>query len=282
VDYASLESISFTITFIAYMVATFLYLVYLVQKNEKLGDISTAVTGIGFVANTAVLVFRTLVAGRPPFTSGYEFLMCFAWGIVIVYLYAEWKYKTKIIGAFVVPVAWLLLAYIALKMPPDQRNAQNLMPALQSNWLHIHVATAMFSYGAFAISLGTSIMYLIKNSLEKGRSRGELVKRLPSLEMLDDLSYKFIAFGFPLLSIVIISGAIWAEFAWGRYWSWDPKETWSLITWLVYAAYLHARFTYGWRGSRAAIMSIVGFLFVLFTFFGVNYFLPGIHSYGGG
>lgn len=278
-DYASLESISFTITFIAYMAASFLYLVYMVQKNEKLGDICTAVTGIGFVANTAVLIFRTLVAGRPPFTSGYEFLMCFAWGIVIVYLFAEWKYRLKIIGAFVMPVAWLLVAYIAVIMPPEQRTAQNLMPALQSNWLHIHVATAMFSYGAFALSLGTSIMYLIKNS--QGQSRSDFYKRLPSLEILDDLSYKFIAFGFPLLSIVIISGAIWAEFAWGRYWSWDPKETWSLITWLVYAAYLHARFTYGWRGSRAAIMSIVGFLFVLFTFFGVNYFLSGIHAYGG-
>jgi cytochrome c-type biogenesis protein CcsB len=283
VDYASLESISFTITFLTFMAASFLYMVYLVQKNEKLGDISTAVTGIGFVANTAVLIFRWLDAGRPPFTSGYEFLMCFTWGIIIAYLFAEWKYKLKVIGAFVLPTAWLLTAYIAVIMPPEQRAAQEyLMPALQSNWLHIHVITAMFSYGAFAVSLGTSIMYLIKESLEKGRSRGDMVKRLPSLEILDDLSYKFIAFGFPLLSIVIISGAIWAEYAWGRYWSWDPKETWSLITWLVYAAYLHARFTYGWRGSRAAIMSIVGFLFVLFTFFGVNYFLAGIHSYGGG
>lgn len=277
-DYASMESISFTITFIAYMAASFLYLVYMVQKNEKIGGICTAVTAIGFAANTAVLIFRTLVAGRAPFTSGYEFLMCFAWGIVIVYLFAEWKYKLKVIGAFVVPVAWLLVAYIAVIMPPEQRTAQNLMPALQSNWLHIHVATAMFSYGAFALSLGTSIMYLIKNA--QGQSKSDFYKRLPSLEILDDLSYKFIAFGFPLLSIVIISGAIWAEFAWGRYWSWDPKETWSLITWLVYAAYLHARFTYGWRGSRAALMSILGFMFVLFTFFGVNYFLSGIHAYG--
>ncbi len=280
-NYASLESISFTITFIAYMAATFLYLVYMVQKNQKLGDICTAVTGLGLLANGAALFFRVMITGRAPFTNGYEFLMCFAFGIVSVYLFAELKYKYKIVGAFVVPVAWLLVAYIAVMMPPEQRNAQNLMPALQSKWLEIHVATAMFSYGAFAISLGTSIMYLIKDFLEKARSRSDLNKRLPSLEVLDDLSYKFIAFGFPLLSIVIISGAIWAEFAWGRYWSWDPKETWSLITWLVYAAYLHARFTYGWRGARAAIMSIVGFLFVLFTFFGVNYLLPGIHSYGG-
>jgi len=270
-DLITLEQYSFTVTFIAYMVAAILYIVYLGYKNDNLAKLATLATVIGLISNTVLLVARWIISGHPPFINGYEFLVSFTWGIALLYLY---------IGAFVMPIAWLLLAYIAVIMPTNMRNAENLMPALQSDWLTIHVATAMVSYGAFAVSVGVSIMYLIKQSMENSRSRSDFNKRMPSLDVLDDISYKFIAIGFPLLSIVIISGAIWAEYAWGRYWSWDPKETWSLITWLVYAAYLHARFTYGWRGNRAAWMSILGFMFVLFTFFGVNYVLSGIHSYG--
>jgi len=279
-DLITLEQYSFTVTFIAYMVAAILYIVYLGYKNDNLAKLATLATVIGLISNTVLLVARWIISGHPPFINGYEFLVSFTWGIALLYLYAEWRYKLNIIGAFVMPIAWLLLAYIAVIMPTNMRNAENLMPALQSDWLTIHVATAMVSYGAFAVSVGVSIMYLIKQSMENSRSRSDFNKRMPSLDVLDDISYKFIAIGFPLLSIVIISGAIWAEYAWGRYWSWDPKETWSLITWLVYAAYLHARFTYGWRGNRAAWMSILGFMFVLFTFFGVNYVLSGIHSYG--
>lgn len=279
-DLVVLEEYSFTLTFLAYMVASIIYILYLSYKNENMAKIGTLAAAIGFITNSAFLILRWIISGRAPFINGFEFIMSFTWGIAGIYLFAEWRYRLRIIGAFVIPVAWLLLAWVALKMPESARNAENLMPALQSNWLTIHVATAMVSYGAFALSFGTSIMYLIKKPMEEGRSRSEFNRRMPSLDILDDISYKFIAVGFPLLSIVIISGAIWAEFAWGRYWSWDPKETWSLITWLVYAAYLHARFTYGWRGSRAAWMSILGFAFVLFTFFGVNYVLSGIHSYG--
>lgn len=281
-DLVALENFTFTVTFIAYMVAAFLYIGFLGFKNDKLGIAATLATVTGLIVNTALLGVRWKISGHVPFVNGFEFLVSFAWGIAAIYLIAEWKYKLKVIGAFVMPVAWLLLAYIAVIMPEQQRNAENLMPALQSNWLNIHVATAMVAYGAFALSFGTSIMYLIKQNMEINKSRSDFSKRMPALDILDDISYKFIAVGFPLLTIVIISGAIWAEFAWGRYWSWDPKETWSLITWLVYAAYLHARFTYGYKGKRAAWMSIVGFIFVLFTFFGVNYVLSGIHSYGKG
>ncbi len=280
-DLVTLEQYSFTATFVAYMVASAIYIIYLAYKNENMARVATLATAVGFLTNSAFLVLRWKISGHPPFVNGYEFLLSFTWGIAGTYLFAEWRYNLRIIGAFVMPVAWLILAWIALKMPEQAKTASNLMPALQSNWLTIHVATAMVSYGAFALSFGTSIMYLIKQSMERNRSRSEFNKRMPSLDVLDNIGYKFIAVGFPLLSIVIISGAIWAEFAWGRYWSWDPKETWSLITWLVYAAYLHARFTYGWRGNKAAWMSIIGFAFVLFTFFGVNYFLSGLHAYGG-
>ncbi|PKM80984.1 MAG: c-type cytochrome biogenesis protein CcsB [Firmicutes bacterium HGW-Firmicutes-14] len=280
-DLVTLEEYSYTVTFIAYGIASLIYIVYLGYKNENMVRIATLATIVGLITNLAFLVLRWMISGRAPFANGYEFLMSFTAGIAGAYLVAEWKYRYKIIGAFVMPIAWLILAWIAMKMPDYSRSATNLMPALQSNWLSIHVATAMVSYGAFALSLGTSIMYLIKQSMENSGSRSGFSKRMPSLDALDDISYKFIAVAFPFLSAVIITGAIWAEYAWGRYWSWDPKETWSLITWLVYAAYLHARFTYGWRGSKAAWMSIVGFIFVLFTFFGVNYFLSGLHSYGG-
>ena len=280
-DLVTLEQQSFTATFIAYGVASLIYVIYLGYKNESFARLGTIATIIGLITNTAFLILRWKISGHAPFVNGYEFLLSFTWGIAVIYLYAEWRYRMRIIGAFVMPIAWFLLAWIAMKMPEQARNAGNLMPALQSNWLTIHVATAMVSYGAFALSCGTSIMYLVKKVLEDNNSKSSFNKRLPSLDVLDDMSYKAIAIGFPLLSAVIITGAIWAEFAWGRYWSWDPKETWSLITWLVYAAYLHARFTYGWRGNKAAWMSVLGFAFVLFTFFGVNYFLSGLHAYGG-
>lgn len=276
-DLLQLEEILFYVTFGAYLVASILYISYLIAKNESVGLGATVITVIGLLANSGALIVRTIVAGHAPFANGYEFLLCFSWGIVVAYLFAEYKYKLKVIGSFTVPIAWLLLAYVMMIMPENQRAAGDLFPALQSNWLTFHVITAMFSYGAFAISFGLGIMYLIKESL--GNSKGSLNDRLPQLDTLDEMSYRFIAFAFPLLSLVIITGAIWAEYAWGRYWSWDPKETWSLITWLVYAAYLHARFTYGWRGRRAALMAVIGFASVLFTFFGVNYVLSGLHSY---
>ena len=175
------------------------------------------------------------------------------------------------------PVPFLLLMFIIMSMGPEERLAQAIPPALKSQWLTFHVITAMFAYGAFAISFGLGLMYLLKGrALAKSSHK---TSRLPSLEFLDELSYKIVGFAFPLLTLCIITGAIWANYAWGTYWSWDPKETWSLITWIIYAGYLHARLMYGWKGKRAAWMAVFGFLAVLFTFFGVNYFLPGLHSY---
>jgi cytochrome c-type biogenesis protein CcsB len=138
---------------------------------------------------------------------------------------------------------------------------------------------AFLGYAAFAVSFGASIMYLIQSHFLKKRRLGAMFQKLPPLDMLDEISYRCLTFGFPLLTFAIISGAIWAESAWGTYWSWDPKETWSLITWFVYAALLHGRLTTGWRGRKAALLSICGFLIMLFTFLGVNLLLPGLHSY---
>ena len=180
------------------------------------------------------------------------------------------------------PIPFLLLMFIIMSMGPEERIAQAVPPALKSQWLTFHVLTAMFAYGAFAVSFGLGIMYLLKLSKEnkgkKSSSQG-IVSRFPTLEVLDELAYKVVGFAFPLLTLCIITGAIWANYAWGTYWSWDPKETWSLITWIIYAGYLHARLMYGWKGKRAAWMAVFGFAAVLFTFFGVNYLLPGLHSY---
>jgi cytochrome c-type biogenesis protein CcsB len=154
-----------------------------------------------------------------------------------------------------------------------------LIPALQSNWLHAHVITCFLSYASFAISFAVSIMYLIKGKRKEGEPETRLAASFPPLESLDNLVYKTIAVGFPLLTLGIVTGAAWADYAWGAYWSWDPKETWSLITWFVYAIFLHARFTREWRGRRTAILSLIGFGAVIFTYFGVNYVLSGLHSY---
>ncbi|KAB2954601.1 c-type cytochrome biogenesis protein CcsB [Heliorestis acidaminivorans] len=273
------ENLLFYLTFAAYGIASLLYISYVGTKNSTTAKVAFYVVAFGVVVNTAAMALRGYIGGYVPLSNGYEFLLAFSWGIAFVYLVTEWKYKVPITGAFVIPIAWLLLAYVAILMPVEYKVARPLMPALQSNWLTYHVLTAQFGYGAFAFSFGAGIMYLIKERAIKLNREIGLAAKLPSLETLDQLGYRLIAVGFPLLTLCIITGAIWAEYAWGRYWSWDPKETWSLITWLVYAVYLHARFTYGWKGKKAAILAIIGFIAVLFTFFGVNYFLSGLHSY---
>jgi len=270
----------YTIFYIAiacYAGASILYFAYLLTKSKLVGDLATGITIIGLIANTITLVMRTVSTGHAPFTNMYEYSTSFAWGIILVYLFAEFKYKLKVLGAFVVPVGLLII--LSTDMLNIGKEGGDLMPALQSNWLTAHVAVAVIAYGAYAFSFGLAIMYFIKDNLVKSKSRSFFNENLPSVELLDELSYRFIVFAFPFMSLVIITGAIWAEFAWGRYWSWDPKETWSLITWLVYAAYLHARFTYGWKGKKAAWLSIFGFLTVLFTYYGVNMLLSGLHAY---
>ncbi|MCX8012217.1 MAG: c-type cytochrome biogenesis protein CcsB, partial [Desulfobacterota bacterium] len=170
------------------------------------------------------------------------------------------------------PLGSILLALTTITRS-FSNEIQPLVPALQSNWLTYHVITCFLGYAAFAVSFGVSIMFLIKANSKGG------IGILPDQAVLDEINYKAISFGFPMLTLGIITGAVWANYAWGSYWSWDPKETWSLITWLFYAAFLHARYTRGWGGRKTAILSIIGFLAVIFTYFGVNLLLSGLHSY---
>ncbi|EHQ88374.1 c-type cytochrome biogenesis protein CcsB [Desulfosporosinus youngiae] len=276
----NLETSSFYVMLMAYTLCMIFYWIWMGTKKELIGQFATYLVIVGLIANTAAIILRMIIAGRPPLSNSYEFLLTFVWGITLVYLFIEYRYKLRSLGGFVMPIAFMILMFIIMSMGPEERIAQAIPPALKSKWLTFHVLTATLAYGAFAISFGLGIMYLLKlgKGNEKSNSQG-IISRFPALEIIDELSYKVIGFAFPLLTLCIITGAIWANYAWGTYWSWDPKETWSLITWIIYAAYLHARLMYGWKGKRAAWMTVFGFAAVLFTFFGVNYFLPGLHSY---
>lgn len=281
-SFSNWEVSMFYVMIFAYLASTVLYWLMLATKKEWIGHLATGTTIFGLAGNTVAIIIRTIITQRPPLSNGYEFILTFCWGIVAVYLFAEYRYKLKALGSFVLPIPFLLLIFIVMKMGPEERVAGAIPPALKSQWLTFHVVTAMLSYGAFAISFGLGLMYLLKarSNHESGKSQEKnWIARFPEAPVLDELAYKVIGFAFPLLTLCILTGAIWANYAWGTYWSWDPKETWSLITWIIYAGYLHARLMYGWKGKRAAWMEVIGFLAVLFTFFGVNYLLPGLHSY---
>lgn len=272
-----------SVTFL-YLLCTVLYLNYLAFRSQRLGKIATTLTWATLLLHMAAILLRwaesyDMGMGHAPLSNMYESLVFFSWCIAALYVLLEWKLKSKVIGAFAMPFAFLFIAYASLA-PGVSDRIDPLIPALQSNWLHAHVITCFLSYAAFALSCGMSAMYLIKRrKKEKGQAEAGWIALFPPLDSLDELIYKTIAFGFPLLTLGIVTGAAWANYAWGSYWSWDPKETWSLITWFIYAIFLHARFARGWRGKGTAALSIIGFGAVVFTYFGVNYVLSGLHSY---
>ncbi|MBW2590436.1 MAG: c-type cytochrome biogenesis protein CcsB [Deltaproteobacteria bacterium] len=272
------SSIILSVTTFVYGLAAFLYIVSWVFKKEAPGKLALWTAVLGLAGNTAGIILRWIESyrlgiGHAPLSNLYESLVFFSWTILIIYLFVERKYKNRTIGAFVTPLAFFAMAYASL----HNNSIQPLIPALKSNWLIAHVITCFIGYAAFAIALGTSCMYLIKKRDTEGKSL--LLKRFPKENIIDELTYQMIMLGFLFLSIGIITGAVWANSAWGRYWGWDPKETWSLITWFIYATVLHAKMMRGWHGKKIAYLSIVGFAAVLFTYFGVNW-LPGLHSYG--
>ncbi len=270
-----------------YLAASFFYVVHVSFRyqgfGEKVGKLATLTVLIGVVVHTAAIALRWIESykmgadvGHAPLSNMYESMVFFSWCIMVIYILFEFKTKQKIIGAFVAPLGFLGIAIVALffDFSPE---ITPLVPALKSIWLEIHVITCFIGYGAFAVAFACSIMFLVKKRQEDNNIQGD---RLPPSKTSEEISYKSIAVGFPFLTAGIVTGAIWANSAWGTYWSWDPKETWSLITWFMYAAFLHARYTKGWRGRKMAIISIVGFLFVVFTYWGVNFLLAGLHSYG--
>lgn len=269
------------VTFI-YFAAFVGYLFRMTFNREIWGKMATYVALIGLCAQTVALGLRwkasyDLGIGHVPLANFYESLIFFAWTIVLLYLVMEWRIKNKTLGVFTLPIAFFLMAFASIS-PSVNSRIQPLIPALQSNWLTSHVLTCFMGYAAFTIAFGLGIMYFFKSRPKDGKNELGISRFIPSEDMLDELMYQSMGLGFVFLTLGIMTGSVWAHYAWGSYWSWDPKETWSLITWLIYALMLHARYVRGWRGKRMAIMTVVGFASVLFTYLGVNY-LPGLHSY---
>lgn len=407
------SSLLFTIATLAYLAAMVLYISFLSFKKDAIGKTATLVTLSGFVVQTIALLLRwresyQMDIGRVPLTNLYESLVFFTWSTVLIYLIVEYKYKTRIFGAFVLPVVFLALAFINVAGITSEINP--LVPALKSNWLFYHVLISFLGYAAFGVAFSVCIIYLLNDMEDRGSwihliialiaiaifaplgyvmaDAGVSTKRVfwyglgilflvwvvylavagarikkqvylfwslcvtlavglliamgvdyvlfrggmtdesfrkhmfestflnasfpvrviswaavaamfalvwtqglklknifkqytLSNDMLEEITYKMIAIGWPLLTAGILTGAVWANSAWGTYWSWDPKETWSLITWFIYAIYLHSRYVRGWKGTQMAVIACLGFLSVIFTYLGVNLVLSGLHSYGG-
>ena len=263
------------VTALFYLVGALAYLHFIFTLHERSAKLGRMLLLIGAILHGAGFGARYFVAGYTPITSLFESLSFSAFAIVCVFLAFELRYHLRVLGAFVAPLAFAFSIFAAI-LPGEVRA---LAPALNSYWLPIHVILLFFGNAVFAVAFGAAIMYLLMEKELKRKKLGAIFKRLPSLDVLDDINYRCLTIGFPLLTLGIITGSIWAEYAWGSYWSWDPKEVWSLITWMLYAALLHFRMTVGWRGRKAAIFAIVGFCAILFTFLGVNLLLSGLHTY---
>ncbi|MGC4152449.1 MAG: c-type cytochrome biogenesis protein CcsB [Propionicimonas sp.] len=228
---------------------------------------ATAFAIVGFACVLAYVLLRMSLTGHGPFSNQHEFAVSFVLGILGAYLVVEFIYQVRALSLAVLPIAAVLLLY-AMSL---DAGVQPLIPALQNNLLlTLHVGFAIFAYGAAAVSCGAAVIYLLHPRLR--------LRNLPARDLFDDIGYKAATVTFPMLTIMIVLGAVWANTAWGRYWGWDPKETAALVTWLIYGAYLHARVTRGWQGTRSAVLLLVGFLAVLFAYFG-NHFFGGLHSY---
>ncbi len=278
------SSLLLSISTFAFLLGFIFYLSGVVFLQKRLLFLGTVSAWITLFILTAGILLRWIESyqlgyGRAPLSNLYESLVFAAWSITLIYLLLEMRHQHKALGLFPMLFSFLAMAYASFS-PSMDSVIRPLVPALKSNWLIIHVVTCFFGYAAFAVSFGISAVYLWKSKQNINPHPKGVAALLPSLKKMDELNYQMVFFGFIWLSLGIISGSVWANSAWGTYWSWDPKETWSLITWLVYAAILHARNMKGWRGNRVAWLSLVGFGCVLFTYFGVNFLLSGLHSYG--
>jgi cytochrome c-type biogenesis protein CcsB len=271
---------------------------------SKIGRLSTIIANLILFF---ILCSRWIVAGYFPLSNLYESLLFLTWMLLTIYLYIETKTKSKVIGSVLIPVTLFISGFANLTLSPEMQKSSPLIPALQSNWLMMHVSMMLLSYGTLIMGSLLCILFLVLSRnkdvdlkimddsslplynimldyyeaklLVPSTEISELGK-LKLLQSLDNWSYRIIGLGFPFLTIGIIAGGVWANEAWGSYWSWDPKETWALITWLVFATYLHARITKGWEGKKTAILGSLGFFVIWICYLGVNFLGKGLHSYG--
>jgi cytochrome c-type biogenesis protein CcsB len=248
------------------------------RRVDAFGRMGVSLTVLGFLLSLAGVVLRGLAAGRAPWGNMFEFTISAMLFVVAVYLFMVWRAGVRWLG---LPVTLLAAVGNGLAITVFYVAVAPLVPALHSVWFLIHIVAAAISGAAFNVGGVLSILYLVKRRAEdRGRVSGYLAL-LPTTRRIDVLAYRFLAFAFPLWTFTVAAGAIWAEYAWGRYWGWDPKETWALVTWVIYACYLHARSTAGWRGRRAAIIAVVGLASFWFNFIGINLLVSGLHSYAG-
>jgi len=247
-------------------------------RAERAARIATAMMILGFLLLLGGVIARGISAKHVPWGNMYEFSITGALAFTGAYLFALHKHDLRWLGLFV-SISVLLTLGTAITLL--YRDSSPLVPALKSTWLVIHVMAAIISGGVFLLANVIAGAYLYLESMESKGERKLWAKRLPDLETLDQLSYRLVAFVFPLWTFAVIAGAIWAEAAWGRYWGWDPKETWAFITWVAYAAYLHARVTIGWRGKRAAWLCLFAGSTFLFNYVYVNVWGTGKHTYSG-
>jgi cytochrome c-type biogenesis protein CcsB len=241
------------------------------------GRLAILMNVVGWGLHGAEIVTRGLAADRVPWGNMYEFVSAITFAAVTVYLVMLWRYRVSWLGPFLMVAVVIALGIATIWLYNDPGP---LRPALHSYWIAIHVTAAVTATGTFSVAGVATVLYLVRTSV--AGKPGGILERVPRAGALDALAHRTIMFAFPIWTFAIIAGAIWADAAWGRYWGWDPKETWSFITWVGYAGYLHARATAGWRGRKAAIVSLIAFASLLFNFFGINYLVSGLHSYAGG
>jgi cytochrome c-type biogenesis protein CcsB len=248
------------------------------RRVEQFGRIGVSLTLIGFLLSVSGIVLRALAAHRAPWGNMFEFTTLAMVVIVGIYLVMVWRAGLRWLG---LPVTLLAAVGNGLAVTVFYVAVAPLVPALHSVWFLIHIVAAAISGAAFNIGGVMSVLYLIRKRAEdRGTVRGYLT-RLPTSRRIDLIAYRFHAFAFPLWTFTVAAGSIWAEYAWGRYWGWDPKETWALVTWVIYACYLHARSTAGWRGRKAAVIALIGVSSFWFNFIGINLLVSGLHSYAG-
>ncbi|HET7095496.1 MAG TPA: c-type cytochrome biogenesis protein CcsB [Thermomicrobiales bacterium] len=288
---------SFAAGTLAYVLATVCYLVYAVGRirirraalagpgapvvgatatlesaDPAIGRYGTMLAWFGVVFQGISVALRTAASGHIPLSNMYEFSSTFVFLIGLLYLLFERHYGVRQLGAIVMPIALGMIAYV-WALPADLREVNPLIPALQNRpMMTIHVSMAILAYSSFAVAFGAAVLFLIASHWR--------VAWLPAPALLDDLGFRAVTIGFPAMALVLIMGSVWAYQAWGTYWSWDPKEAAALFTWLIYGVYLHTRTLRGWRGSRSAVILLIGFAAVIFTYYG-NYVFGGLHAYGG-
>ncbi|HBR18493.1 MAG: hypothetical protein A3G39_04345 [Deltaproteobacteria bacterium RIFCSPLOWO2_12_FULL_43_16] len=252
-----------------YVLSILAYLVGLIFKKEKAAVWGFWFISFGFILHTVSIATRWIVTGHPPVIAGYEHSLFGSWFIILLFFTIRiWLPKIELFGIAIIPFALFVLGNGIMTASVHEP----LSPPYQSNWLWVHITFAWFAYGSFSVAAAIAILYLLRVGIIS-----KFLERLPEPEILDDLIFRFIFFGFISLTIEVGAGAIWAKGLWGRYWGWDPVETWSLISWLTYGINLHLRTTLGWQGSKAAWLTIISFVAIIITFFGIG-FVVGIHT----